>query len=453
MEIHLFRRSYIIFICLIYISILSGQRVIGYYPQWVQGSFTPDKIDYSVITHVIHSFAWPDEEGNVLYYSNMLSQSLTNTVDDNGAKILLCFGGWGNSWGFASSTSTPELREVFIDNIISICETYNYDGVDIDWEQPVSITEKNNLTSFIIELREAFDSLYPEWIISMAVPTSNWSGQYYEFNQLKQSVDFFNAMTYDIHGSWTSHAGHNSPLFQSPPGDPDGSVSTGINYLVNTRGIESQKVNVGIPFYGKEYNTSGINQPFTGEVISRVYNEYDMLINNGWNYIWDNDGQVPYLQNTSQTKIITIDDSVSVSIKSGYAISNNLGGLMIWALGYDYIGGSQKLIQSMKYNYLELVDDLNPEKYSVNLVNYPNPFNSGTNISYKVEENSQVDIVIYDLKGTVIKKLVNEYQTKGPRLVTWDATTDIGKTVSAGVYLYRARIGSAVTTKKMIFLK
>ena len=406
MEIHLFRRSYIIFICLIYISILSGQRVIGYYPQWVQGSFTPDKIDFSVITHVIHSFAWPDEEGNVLYYSNMLSQSLTNTVDDNGAKILLCFGGWGNSWGFASSTSTPELREVFIDNIISICETYNYDGVDIDWEQPVSITEKNNLTSFIIELREAFDSLYPEWIISMAAPTSNWSGQYYEFN-----------------------------------------------YLVNTRGIESQKVNVGIPFYGKEYNTSGINQPFTGEVISRVYNEYDMLINNGWNYIWDNNGQVPYLQNTSQTKIITIDDSVSVSIKSGYAISNNLGGLMIWALGYDYIGGSQKLIQSMKYNYLELADDLNPEKYSVNLVNYPNPFNSGTNISYKVEENSQVDIVIYDLKGTVIKKLVNEYQTKGPRLVTWDATTDIGKTVSAGVYLYRARIGSAVTTKKMIFLK
>jgi hypothetical protein len=142
-----------------------------------------------------------------------------------------------------------------------------------------------------------------------------------------------------------------------------------------------------------------------------------------------------------------------VSIKSGYAISNNLGGLMIWALGYDYIGGSQKLIQSMKYNYLDLADDLNPEKYSVNLVNYPNPFNSGTNISYKVEENSQVDIVIYDLKGTVIKKLVNEYQTKGPRLVTWDATTDIGKTVSAGVYLYRARIGSAVTTKKMIFLK
>ena len=447
------RRISFIYIILIHISIATCQRVVGYYPQWVQGSFTPDKIDYSVITHVIHSFAWPDEQGNILHYDNMLSQAVNNTVHDNGSKILLCFGGWGQYWGFAASMSTPELREIFIDNIISICETYDYDGVDIDWEQPANTTEKNNLTTFITELRQAFDDLYPDWIISMAVPVSNWSGQYYDFNQLKQSVDFFNAMTYDIHGSWTNHAGHNSPLYQSPPGDPDGSVNTGINYLVNTRGIESTKVNVGIPFYGKEYNTSGINQAFTGDVVSRLYNEYHGLINNGWNYIWDSNGQVPYLQNTSQNKIITIDDSLSVSIKSGYAISNNLGGLMIWALGYDYIEGEQKLIQSMKYNYLTTTVDPNPDQYSISMLNYPNPFNSQTNFRYTVNENSDVSIVIYDINGSVVKHLVNEYQTKGPRIVTWNVTADIGKTVSSGVYLYHAKIGGSVLTRKMIYLK
>ena len=134
-------------------------------------------------------------------------------------------------------------------------------------------------------------------------------------------------------------------------------------------------MNVGIPFYGKEYNASDINQAFTGDVVSRLYNEYHGLINNGWNYIWDSNGQVPYLQNTSQNKIITIDDSLSVSIKSGYAISNNLGGLMIWALGYDYIEGEQKLIQSMKYNYLTAAADPNPDTYSISMLNYPNPFN------------------------------------------------------------------------------
>lgn len=447
------RKLYIILIMLFVVSSINAQRVIGYYPQWVQGSFTPDKIDYDVITHVLHSFAWPDEQGNILHYDNMLSQSINNTVHDNGAKILLCFGGWGQSWGFPSSVSTPEIRAVFINNIIDICETYGYDGIDIDWEQPVNSTEKNNLTSFIAELREAFDATHPEWIISMAIPVSNWSGQHYDFTQLKQSVDFFNAMTYDIHGSWTSHAGHNSPLYPSPPGDPEGSVSTGINYLVNTRGIESNKVNVGIPFYGKEYNAADINQPFTGNEVARVYNEYHGLINNGWDYIWDSDGQVPYLKSTSEDKIITIDDSLSVSKKSSYAISNNLGGLMIWALGYDYVGGDQKLIQSMKYNYLGVSNGINPDKYSINIVNYPNPFNSQTNFKYNSEIDAYVSLVIYDLKGSIIKTLVSEYQMSGPKIVSWNGTMNSGKSISAGVYLYRFIYGQSSQTKKMIFLK
>ena len=100
---------------------------------------------------------------------------------------------------------------------------------------------------------------------------------------------------------------------------------------------------MGIPFYGKEYNASDINQPFTGSDVAKLYNEYHGLINNGWEYVWDSDGQVPYLKSDTQNKIITIDDSLSVSKKSSYAISNNLGGLMIWALGYDYVDGDQKL--------------------------------------------------------------------------------------------------------------
>ena len=447
------RKDCVLLYIFLFISILNGQRVVGYYPQWVQNTLTPDKIDYDVITHVIHSFAWPDEEGNIQHYDNMLFQSLNNTVHENGAKIMLALGGWGQCWGFASSISTPELREIFIDNIISICETYGYDGIDIDWEQPSNVTEKNNLTSFVAELREAFDSIYPDWIISMAVPVSNWSGQHYDFAQLKQYVTFFNAMTYDIHGSWTSDAGHNSPLYQSPPGDPDGSVSTGINYLKNTRGVEAQKLNVGIPFYGKEYNTTDINEPFTGDVVSRLYNEYHGLIGNGWNYIWDNSGQVPYLQNDSQTKIITIEDSLSVSLKSEYAIANNLGGLMIWSLGSDYIEGGQKLIQSMKYNYLNSDDDPNPDTYSISILNYPNPFNDRTNFRYTLQENSDVSIIIYNLKGSIVKNLVNEYQTKGPRIVSWNATTVNSGPISAGVYLYQIKAGKNTVTKKTIYLK
>ena len=55
-------------------------------------------------------------------------------------------------------------------------------------------------------------------------------------------------------------------LFINPPYDPDGSIQTGVNYLVN-RGIGLEKINMGIPFWGKQYNTSTINGSFSGTVV------------------------------------------------------------------------------------------------------------------------------------------------------------------------------------------
>ena len=162
---------------------------------------------------------------------------------------------------------------------------------------------------------------------------------------------------------------------------------------------------------------------------------------------------MPYLKSDTQNKIITIDDSLSISKKSSYAISNNLGGLMIWALGYDYVDGDQKLIQSMKYNYLGVSAELNPDKYSLDIVNYPNPFNSQTNFKYDVSIDAFVSLVIYDVKGSPIKTLVSEYQMSGPRIVPWNGTTDSGKIISSGVYLYRFNYGQRLQTKKMIFIK
>jgi len=56
------------------VSLSFGQRVVGYYPYWMQSEFPPDEIDLNVVTHVIHSFGWPDKEGNILSYSGMFIQ-------------------------------------------------------------------------------------------------------------------------------------------------------------------------------------------------------------------------------------------------------------------------------------------------------------------------------------------------------------------------------------------
>ena len=52
-------------------------------------------------------------------------------------------------------------------------------------------------------------------------------------------------------------------LYPSPANDPDGAVSTGFNYLANTRGIPRDKINIGLAFYGKQYNA--IDGSYRGE--------------------------------------------------------------------------------------------------------------------------------------------------------------------------------------------
>ena len=100
-----------------------------------------------------------------------------------------------------------------------------------------------------------------------------------------------------------------------------------------------------------------------------------------------------------------------------------------------------------------LAADGYPDKYSLDIVNYPNPFNSQTNFKYDVSIDAFVSLVIYDVKGSPIKTLVSEYQMSGPMIVPWNGTTDSGKIISSCVYLYRFNYGQRSQTKKMIFLK
>ena len=101
---------------------------------------------------------------------------------------------------------------------------------------------------------------------------------------------------------------------------------------------------------------------------------------------------------------------------------------------------------------LNIDPDLIPEVFALHQ-NYPNPFNPITQIRYDLPEDSKVRIKIYDLMGRKIKSLVNKKETAGFRSITWDATTDHGEAVSAGMYIYVIEANGFRQTRKMILLK
>ena len=151
---------------------LFGQRVVGYYPQWVQSGFPISNIYLSVVTHVNNAFAWPDENANIQAYDNMFNASNAQTIHDQGRKFLLTLGGWGNDVGFATVAASPSLRITFIDNLIDICDTYGYDGVDLDWEHPNSSENSQNLNLLVAEMDSMFDAHDSQLLIPQAVPVS-----------------------------------------------------------------------------------------------------------------------------------------------------------------------------------------------------------------------------------------------------------------------------------------
>lgn len=85
--------------------------------------------------------------------------------------------------------------------------------------------------------------------------------------------------------------------------------------------------------------------------------------------------------------------------------------------------------------------------------NYPNPFNPITTISYSVKDNAPVTLEVYNLKGQLVKTLVNEIQPSGNHQVTWNGTDNSGSAVGSGVYYYRLRSGRFSSTKKMVLMK
>ena len=85
--------------------------------------------------------------------------------------------------------------------------------------------------------------------------------------------------------------------------------------------------------------------------------------------------------------------------------------------------------------------------------NYPNPFNPITTLRYILPEDEIVNIMIYDIKGSIVKTLINTTQSAGYKSMQWNATNDRNEPVSAGFYIYTIQAGEFKQTKKMVLLK
>jgi glucose/arabinose dehydrogenase len=104
-----------------------------------------------------------------------------------------------------------------------------------------------------------------------------------------------------------------------------------------------------------------------------------------------------------------------------------------------------------------------PASYQLNQ-NYPNPFinsaeahklgNAWTNIRYFLIQDARVELSIFNLRGQLVRTLVNQSQPAGSHTVTWDGRDNAGAFQPSGAYFYRLQVGDDfVQTKKLMLVK
>ena len=80
--------------------------------------------------------------------------------------------------------------------------------------------------------------------------------------------------------------------------------------------------------------------------------------------------------------------------------------------------------------------------------NYPNPFNPSTIINYTLPENNFVSLKVYDVLGSEIATLINDFLDAGSHYVEFNSAN-----LPSGIYFYKIQSGSFIETRKMILQK
>jgi spore germination protein YaaH len=285
-------------------------------------------------------------------YAGISSESfleLSNAMRaQNGAMELTLTQFNGNDIStFLASDAAQDRLLTSLDDIIL---AYPVNGINIDIELGSSPTAamRNNLTTFMKKLREHLNARYDKVNLSIAMYAgASKNNGLWDVPGIEPYVDYIVIMAYDFHRQSSPQAGPIAPLFGGKE-FWDSDINQHVQGFVAQ--VPRHKLLLGIPFYGYEWETTSRDAqshtfPDTGSTasISRVSEllkrKDELQVEERWN----EEALSPYLsyKEDGKTYVIYYENSRSISYKLDYVNQLDIGGIAIWALGYE--GDSREL--------------------------------------------------------------------------------------------------------------
>ena len=111
------------------------------------------------------------------------------------------------------------------------------------------------------------------------------------------------------------------------------------------------------------------------------------------------------------------------------------------------VGDYASIIKVEYVSVTGITDNIQNLQYSLGQ-NFPNPFNPITTIKYSIAKEGHVNLIVYDISGSKVAELVNEYKPSGNYSIQFSA----GR-LASGIYLYKLKSGNFSMSKKFILLK
>lgn len=343
-------------------------EVVGYYASWAPaGGYTPDKLPAEQFTQINYAFA-KIEDGKAILgdpaRDGKALRGLTALRRRNpDLNIVLSLGGWDESAGFSDAAASPESRKTFAQSCVDLLLEHGLDGVDLDWEYPVSggapgvvhrPQDKQNFTLLLRELRQALDRQGRRdgkaYVLTIAGAVDGGYLNNIEPQAVAETVDHIFLMAYDLHGPWDSSADFNAPLYTPSDGPPRyrASVDDGVSAWLG-RGVPAEKLVLGMPLYGYIYQgvssrNSGLYQSFeSAKSVPWDQVKSDYLNRSAYRQLRHEEAEVPYL--CGNRSFLSYDDPASIAAKAELARRRGLGGVGFWELSQDSEGD---LIQSAR---------------------------------------------------------------------------------------------------------
>lgn len=308
------------------------KKVVGWHPYWMGTAY--QRYDYDSLSTIAYfSYEVNPTNGSYLSLRSWDTTPLIAWGASNGVKVVLTATLFGNS-ACQLLLNNATSRQNLINSLVTVVSNRNGQGVNIDFEGISDATLKGNVTLFMSNLTARFHRDIPGSEVSLALPAVDWSGVF-DMAALDAFLDYAIIMGYDYHWKGGPTAGPVAPL-QGSTTFGTLSVEKSIDdYLA--KGIRASKLLLGCPYYGYDWPTAdtSLSSATRGTGTAVLYpNAKANASQHGRQ--WSAAGSVPYYFYTnSGARQCWYDDVQSLGLKYDLINSKGIGGVGIWALGYE----------------------------------------------------------------------------------------------------------------------